>query len=232
MFAKGLPLTPEKLLSDIGWFEQAALAAVRVGEYDQAIEWAKAAVQKSPSAAFSIRIIGEALIFQNKPDEAKQYLEQSIEVQSMFTNNWLLGLIYHLQGDAKTADEFYQVAVQKNSKAQPYAHHTSLHYLYGDAVTVDWDTKRQVSTVKDQPYCNQFFTNMLGKYGADMYKRTGKFPSEWLSAKLITIPEQYRSKDMLQALLDHKTNGELDVDGQMIKFFKPELYTAAIIIQA
>ncbi|HEY1200828.1 MAG TPA: tetratricopeptide repeat protein, partial [Niastella sp.] len=77
LYAKGIPLTPEKLLYEIGCFEQAALCAVRIGEYDQAIEWAKAAVQKRPSAAFCIRIIGEALIFQNKPDEAKQYLEQS-----------------------------------------------------------------------------------------------------------------------------------------------------------
>lgn len=232
LFAQGIPLTPEKLLYEIGCIEYAGLCAVRVGEYEQAIEWAKAAVQKRPSAAFSIRIIGEALIFQNKPDEAKQYLEQSVEAQSMFTNNWLLGLIYHLQGDEKTADQYYQIAVQKSSKAQPYAQHTSLHYLYGDPVTVDWDTKRPVSTVKDQTYWDQFFADMIAKYGPDMYKKTGKFPSDWLSAKLATIPEQYRSKDMLQALLDHKTNGELDVDGQMIKFFKPELYTAEIILQA
>lgn len=232
LLAKGIPLTPEKLLYEIGCFEQGALAAVRVGEYEQAIEWAKAAVQKRPSAAFCIRIIGEALIFQNKLDEARQYLEQSVEVQSMFTNNWLLGLIYHLQGDEKTAEELYQTAVQKNSKAQPYAQHKSLHYLYGDPVTVDWDTKRPAATLKDQAYWNQFFTDMLAKYGPDMYTRTGKFPSEWLSAKLTTIPEQYRSKDMLQTLLDHTTNGELDVDGQMIKFFKPELYTAAVILQA
>lgn len=232
LFAKGIPLTPEKLLYEVGCLQEAALCAVRVGEYDQAIEWAKAAVQKSASAAFSIRIIGEALMFQNKLDEAKQYLQQSVEVQSMFTNNWLLGLIYHLQGDEKSAGRFYQIAVQKNSKAQPYAQHTSLHYLYGDPVTVDWDTKQPAASVKDQAYWDQFFTDMLAKYGPDLYKRTGKWPTDWLSAKLATIPEQYRSKEMLQALLDHTTNGEFDVAGEVITFFKPELYTPAIILQA
>ena len=232
LFAKGIPLTPEKLLYETGCFEQGALAAVRIGEYEQAITWAKAAVQKYASDAFSLRIIGEALILQNKPDEAKSYLEQSIAVKSQFTNNWLLGLIYHLQGDEKAAEELYQTAVQKNSKAQPYALHKNLNYLYGEPVTVDWDTKRVAPTEKDQAYWDQFFTDMLAKYGPDMYKRTGKFPSEWLSAKLVTIPEQYRTKNMLQALLDHTTNGEPDVDGQMISFFKPELFTPAIILQA
>ena len=231
-FAKGIPLTPENLLYEIACFEQAALTAVRLGEYDQAITWAKAAVQKYPSAVFCLRIIGEALIYQNKPGEAKTYLEQSVNIASQFTNNWLLGLVYHLQGDEKAAEELYQTALQKNSKAQPYAHHKNLNYFYGDAVTLDWDTKRISATVKDQAYWDQFFTDMLAKYGPDMYKRTGKFPSEWLSAKLVTIPEQYRSKNMLQTLLDHTTNGELDVDGQMISFFKPELFTPAIILHA
>lgn len=232
LFAKGIPLTPEKLLYEIGCLEQGALAAVRIGEYDQAITWAKAAVQKYPSDAFPLRIIGEALILQNKPDEAKVYLEQSVQVKSQFTNNWLLGLIYHLQGDEKAAEELYQTAIQKNGKAQPYALHKNLNYLYGEPITVDWDTKRVVPTVKDQAYWDQFFTEMLAKYGPDMYKKTGKFPADWLSAKLATIPEQYRSKDMLQKLLDHTTEGELDVDGEMICFFKPELFTPAIILQA
>lgn len=232
LFAKGIPLTPEKLLYEIECFEHAALTAVRLGEYDQAITWAKAAVQKYPSALFCLRVIGEALIYQNKLEEAKTYLEQSVAITSQFTNNWLLGLVYHLQGNEKKGEELYQIAVQKNSKAQPYAQHKNLNYFYGDAVTLDWDTKRQTATVKDQAYWDQFFTDTLAKYGPDMYKKTGKFPSEWLSAKLATIPEQYRSKSMLQALLDHTTNGEPDVDGKLITFFKPELFTPAIILQA
>lgn len=231
-FARGIPLTPENLFYEIACFEQAALTAVRLGEYDQAITWAKAAVQKYPSAVFCLRIIGEALIYQNKPGEAKTYLEQSVNIASQFTNNWLLGLVYHLQGDEKAAEELYQTAVQKNSKAQPYAQQKNLNYFYGDAVTLDWDTKRQTATVKDQAYWDQFFTDTIAKYGPDMYKRTGKFPSEWLSAKLVTIPEQFRTKSMLQTLLDHTTNGEPDVDGQMISFFKPELFTPAIILLA
>ncbi|PSL26368.1 WGR domain-containing protein [Chitinophaga ginsengisoli] len=231
-FAKGIPYTPERVKYEWACMEEAALCAVQIGEYDKAIELANKAVQKSESAYFALRVLGEARIYQQKLTEAKGYLERSVEINSIFTNNWLLGLVYHLQGDGKTADKFYKVAAQKSDKAQPYAQHTNLRYLYGDPVTVNWDTQQPASTVKDQAYWDQYFADMLGKYGPDMYKKTGKFPDEWLGNKLSTIPEQYRTKDMLQALLDHKTNEEYDVRGRVITYFKQELYTPAIILLA
>lgn len=232
MFAKGIPHTPEKVAYEYDCMEQAALCAVRIGEYDKAIGWAKAALQKNESANFALRVLGEALICQNKPDEAKGYLEKSLEIRSFFTANWLLGLIYYFQGDQKNADKFYKAAEGNSSKAQPYTLHTDLHYLYGDPVTVDWDTQRPASKVKDQAYWDQYFADMLAQYGPDLYNRTGKFPLDWLTAKMSTIPEQYRTKDMLQSLLDHQTKGEYDVDGQVIRFFSPEHYTQTIILQA
>ncbi|MVT08407.1 WGR domain-containing protein [Chitinophaga tropicalis] len=231
-FIKGIPYTPEKVKYEYTCLQEAALCAVRTGEYDKSIELANAALKKDESAYFVLRIIGEALIFQNKLEEAKGYLERSVEKRSIFSNNWLLGLIYHLQGDEKKADRFYQVAVQKSARAQPYAQHTSLHYIYGDPVTVNWDTQKPAAAVKDQAYWDQFFADMLGKYGPDMYKKVGEFPHEWLESKLLTIPEQYRTKDMLQALLEHKTKGEYDVRGRVIACFKPELYTQEIILLA
>lgn len=232
IFAKGIPLTPERLSYECDCMEEAALCAVRTGEYDKAIEWAKIALQKNGAAYFALRVSGEALICQNKLDEAKGYLERSIEIKSIFTNNWLLGLIYHLQVDKKKADNFYKAAASHSDKAQPYAEHTSLHYIYGDPLTVDWDTQRPVQKVKDQAYWDQYFADMLGKYGPDMYRKTGKFPLEWLTGKLLAIPEQYRTKDMLQQLLDHQTKGAYDVSGQVIQCFTPGLYTAEIILLA
>ncbi|MCF6405185.1 WGR domain-containing protein [Chitinophaga filiformis] len=231
-FAKGIPYTPEKVRYELACMEEAAISAVQIGEYDKAIELANAALKKSGSAYFALRVLGEALIYKQQLEEAKDYLERSVEVRSIFTNNWLLGLVYHLQGDEKKADKFYKAAAENSSRARPYAQHTNLHYVYGDPVTVNWDAQRPASTVKDQAYWDQFFTDMLGNYGPDMYKKTGKFPEEWLSAKLVTIPEQYRTRDMLQALLDHKTKGEYDVRGRVIVLFKRELYTPDIILLA
>ncbi|SDF49417.1 WGR domain-containing protein [Chitinophaga filiformis] len=232
IFAKGIPYTPEKVKYELACMEESALSAVQIGEYDKAIELANKALQKSQSAYFALRVIGEALIYKQQLEEAKSYLERSVDARSIFTNNWLLGLVYHLQGEDKKADKFYKEAAEKSIRAQPYTQHTSLHYVYGDPVTVNWDTQPATSTVKDQAYWDQFFTDMLGKYGPDMYKKTSKFPDEWLSAKLITIPEQYRTRDMLQALLEHKTKGDYDVRGRVIVLFKRELYTPDIILLA
>ena len=232
VYTQGIPYTPEKVKYEYGCVDDGALSAVQIGEYDKGMELANAALQKNESAYFALRVLGEALIYQQKLEEAKSFLQRSVATRSIFTNNWLLGLLYHLQGDEKKADKYYQEAAQKSSKAQPYAQHTSLRYLYGDPVTVNWDTQPATSTVKDQTYWNQFFADTLGKYGPDMYKKTGKFPDEWLGSKLLTIPEQYRTRDMLQALLDHKTNGEYDVSGRVITYFKRELYTPGIILQA
>jgi predicted DNA-binding WGR domain protein/tetratricopeptide (TPR) repeat protein len=186
LFAKGIPLTPDGLAYEIDCLEQGALCAVRMGEYDQAIAWGKAAVQKYPTASFSLRVIGEALIFQQKLDEAKDYLKQSLEIKEIFSNNWLLGLIHHVQGDKKKAESYYKAAVKKNSKAQPYAQHTTLQYLYGDNVTIDWDTNRPAIKVKDQAYWDQYLVNALKQYGP-----------QWLYSKVPDVPAQYRSKEML-----------------------------------
>lgn len=232
IFIKGIPYTPEKVKYELACMEEAALCAVQIGEYEKAIELANKALNKNDSAYFALRVLGEALICQQQLEHAKGYLERSVNIKSIFTNNWLLGLVYHLQGDWKKADKYYKEAAQKSSRAQPYAEHTSLRYVYGDAVTVNWDTQAPASTAKDQVYWDQYFADMLAKYGPDMYKKTGKFPDEWLGAKLLNIPEQYRSGEMLQALLNHQTNGEYDVRGRVITYFKQELYTPAIILLA
>jgi predicted DNA-binding WGR domain protein/tetratricopeptide (TPR) repeat protein len=221
LFAKGIPLTPDRLAYEIDCLEQGALCAVRMGEYDQAIAWGKAAVEKYPNASFSLRVIGEALIFQQKLDEAKDYLEQSLAIEEMFSNNWLLGLINHLQGDKKKAESYYKAAVNKNSKALPYEKHTTLEYIYGDNVTIDWDTNRPAVKVKDQAYWDQYLVNALQQYGP-----------QWLHSKVPDVPAQYRSKEMLVSLLEHQTKGEYDIKGEILGLFDPALYTREIILLA
>ena len=138
VFAKGIPYKPEKLDYENGCAEQAALCAVRIGEYDQAIEWCLDTLEKNDSAYFAMRVIGEALIFKQQTDDAKAYLKKSQAISSIFSNNWLLGLIYHLEGDQKKAAEFYRLAARNSDRAKPYSEQTDLAYIYGTPVTLDW----------------------------------------------------------------------------------------------
>lgn len=232
LYAKAIPLTPEKVLYEFSCIEKGGIAAIRLGAYDKAIEWAQMGIAKNKEASFSLRILAEALICMGELEEAKPYLEKSIGIKSIFSNNWLLGLIYFLQGDTQKADTYYQVAADKNPKARPYSEQKDLTYIYGEPVTVDWDTKKPVSTEKGQAYWDNFFTETLNTYGPDMYKRTGYWPSQWLFAKIAKIPAEFRTREMLQLLLDHKTKGQLDVSGRLIASFDPSFLTEEMIFHA
>ncbi|WP_343747014.1 WGR domain-containing protein [Chitinophaga sp.] len=231
-YAEGIPYTPEKVAYEFTCMQEAAFCAVITGAYDKALQWAEMAVQKFPSAHFCLRIIAEALIHQQQLDKAKDYLERSIAIKSIFTNNWLLGLIYHLQGDQQQADTYYRAAYDNNQKARPYTEHTDLSYIYGKPVTVNWDTHKPTAAVKDQAYWDQFFADTLQQYGPDLYKKTGQFPSYWLSGKIATIPKEYRSGSMLLALMQHRHLGEYDVDGGILQQFNTELITPEIVLLA
>lgn len=224
LFAKGIPYTPAKVEYEFSCMQEAALCAVITGANDKALQWAEMALQKSPSAHFALRIVGEVLIRQQQLEEAKDYLEKSIAVKSIFTNNWLLGLIYHLQGDAQQADQYYRTAYGNNPKARPYAEHTDLSYIYGEPVTVNWDTNKPAATVKDQAYWDQFFADALQQQGPDLRNKM------W--HKITTIPEQYRSGDMLLTLMQHQHLGEYDVEGSLLQYFKADLITPEIALLA
>ncbi|PWV46476.1 WGR domain-containing protein [Chitinophaga sp. S165] len=232
IYAKAIPLTPEKVLYEFDCIEKGGIAAIQVGQYDKAIEWSQLGVEKNNNAYFPLRVIGEALIYMGELDEAKSYLEKSIEARSIFTNNWLLGLIYFLQGATKKADTYYKEAADKNANAQPYSEHKDLKYIYGQPVTVDWDNKKPVLAEKGQEYWDNFLAETLRTYGPDLYKRTGQWPSQWLFGKFGKIPVEFRTKEMLHALLDHRTKGELDVSGSLIVSFDPAFLTEEIIFHA
>ncbi|WP_343670958.1 WGR domain-containing protein [Chitinophaga sp.] len=206
-FKKGIPLSPEKLLYDYGCIAQAALCEVRLGNYDAAIELAKTGRE---SDYFLRRVWGEALILQGKLDEAIVLLEKSVEVRSVFSNSWLLGLAYYLKGNKQEAIKNYDTASYYSKKAQPYEQHTTLHYFYGDNVRVNWDAEGPSQIVKDQAYWNEFFNS-----------NTVSFDN------LLRVPEQFRTSQMVSTLLLQK-----DVDGHILKYISPALYTQEIILQA
>lgn len=232
LYAKAIPLTPEKVQYEISCIENGGIAAIRLGKYDQAIEWAQIGIARNNEVGFSLRILAEALICMGELEEAKPYLERSIKIKNFFSNNWLLGLIYFLQGDTQKADTYYQVAVEKNGKARPYTEHKDLTYIYGEPVTVDWDTRKPVSTEKGQEYWDRFLTESLPEYGLDLYSRVGQWPSQWIFAKVSKIPAKYRTSEMLHLLLDHTTQEQPDITGRVIAYFDPALLTEEIIFQA
>ncbi|NML41167.1 WGR domain-containing protein [Chitinophaga sp. G-6-1-13] len=224
LFAKGIPYTPEKVAYEFTCMQEAALCAVITGADDKAIQWAEMAVQKSPSAHFSLRIIGEVLIRRQQWADAKSHLERSIAIKSIFTNNWLLGLVYHLQGDQQQANTYYRAAYDKNQKARPYTEHTDLSYIYGKPVTVNWDSSKPAAAVKDQTYWDQFFADALQQHGPNLHNKM------W--HKVTTIPEQYRSGNMLQTLMQHRHLGDYDVEGGILQHFKADLVTPEIALLA
>lgn len=223
-FAKGIPHTPEKVEYEVACMQEAALCAAITGDNDNAVKWADMVLQKCPSAHFALRIKGEILIRRQQPEEAKSMLEQSVGIKSIFSNNWLLGLVYHLQGDEQQADKYYRAACEKNQKARPYTEHTDLAYIYGTPVTLNWDAGKPAATVKDQAYWDQFFADAIQQQGPDLHNKM------W--HKLTTIPGQYRSGSMLEALMQHQYLGEYDVEGDLIQYFGKELITPAIALLA
>ncbi|BAV09692.1 Tetratricopeptide repeat-containing protein [Filimonas lacunae] len=134
---KGIALTPTKLLYDVNCMEQAALCAVRLGEYDKATAWCQKALLKNENAYFAMRVLGEVLILQKQVQKAIPYLQKSIWHESIFSNNWLLGLAYHFSGDAGKAEEYYQRAAKHSNLGKPYSKQTDLNYVYGEPIVFD-----------------------------------------------------------------------------------------------
>ncbi|SFM86827.1 WGR domain-containing protein, predicted DNA-binding domain in MolR [Chitinophaga sp. YR627] len=232
LYAKGIPLTPEHVLYEFECLQKGGISAIRMGAYDQAIEWAQIGIARKKDTHFYLRIIAEALIYMGELEEAKTYLERSIDIEGFFSNYWLLGLVFFLQGDTETADTWYQQALSANDKARPYTEHKDLSYIFGEPVTVDWDTKKPVSTEKGQEYWDNFLTETLKTYGPDLYERVGQSPSQWIYAKISKIPPAFRSTEMMHALLDHRTKGQLDVTGSIIAFFDAASLTEEIVFHA
>jgi predicted DNA-binding WGR domain protein len=206
-FKQGIPLSPEKLHYDYGCIGWAAMCEVRLGNYAEAIEIARLA---RDTDYFPMRVLGEALILQGKMDEAKVVLEKSVEIRSVFSNQWLLGLLYHLKGDKKKAMAHYDIASYNSKRAQPYEQQQDLHYFYGDNVTVNWDTAGPSKVVKDQAYWQEFYN--AGQVTFD---------------KLLAVPEEFRTSEMLLTLLSQP-----DVTGDVVKYMSPSLYTQEIILLA
>lgn len=214
MLLRAVPLKPAKVQYDVGALSTAALCDVILGNYDDAIALADTGIGEDEYAYFAMRVKAEALIMQGKLDEAKPILLKSIDIRSVFSNYWLLGLVYYLQGDKKKATEYYDTAAYYNSRALPYSEHTNMHYFYGDNITVDWENHIPEKKVveKGQAYWNEYFENNHKKNFAD-----------WITA----VPKEFRTREMLLTLLEKYETG-----GDVIEHFDPSIYTPEIILAA
>ncbi len=204
---KGMELLPTKVtFPTFACAEGAALSALILEDYDEALRIADRIMDRSDENYYGFRLKAEALLAKGEAEAAKSLLLKSTALASAFTNHWLLGLIYHQEQNHEKADEHFQIAKRNNAKAKPYSEEQNLTYFYGSNRTVDWEDKslEDLPVVeKDQAYWNGFLNRNLDKSS-----------NAWAYDFVLDIPEEFRTRQMLVSLLDRDTTS-----GQVAKHF-------------
>lgn len=205
---RGMDLLPDKVnFPAFACAEGAALSALILEDYDEALRIANRIIERSDENYYGFRLKAEALLAKGQLAAAKSLLLKSITLASAFTNHWLLGLIYHQEENLEKAEEHFLIAKQNNAKAQPYSKEQTLAYFYGENLTVNWEEKslEDLTVVeKNQSYWNDFFTRKLEKSPSNA----------WAYDFVQEIPEEFRTREMLLSLLEHDTTS-----GQVAKHF-------------
>lgn len=102
----------------------AALCCVRLRRLDEAMRWADFSIESSrdnkhdtAQLYFAYRIRGEVWLLQDEWEKARADLEQAVNMN--YNNgsvNWLMGLVYHHQGNTKKAKQYHDVAQKFGAK--------------------------------------------------------------------------------------------------------------------
>lgn len=204
---KGMELLPAKVTySAYACAEGAALSALILGDYDEALRIANRIIERSEENYYGFRLKAEALLAKGEPGAAKSLLLKSIALESAFTNHWLLGLIYYQEKNQEKAEEHFLIAKRNNTKAKPYSEEQTLGYFYGQNRRVDWEDKSLEGlpkVEKNQTYWDDFFNRNLEKSS-----------NAWAYDFIQEIPEEFRTREMLLSLLEHDTTS-----GQVAKHF-------------
>ncbi|MBX2871272.1 MAG: hypothetical protein KTR30_04210 [Saprospiraceae bacterium] len=197
---KGMELLPAKLtFPAYACAEGAGLSALILEDYDEANRIADRIIERSDQNYFGLRLKAEAALAKGELATAKSLLLKSVDLESAFTNHWLLGLIYFQEQDTAKAEAHFRMAQRNNAKAQPYSEHQNLSYFYGTNQEVDWETKSLEDlpeVEKDQTYWNAFFSRNLEKFSSNA----------WAYDFVQDIPEEFRTRQMLVRLLDFDTS--------------------------
>lgn len=212
MYEKAVQLAPPKVVYDLGCRGQAAITALILGDRKAAEAIAKAAIDKVDNDWFAMRVLAEVKMQEGKLDKAITLLKNSLKICNAFTSNWLMGLAYYLKGETDTAKRIYNTAQLHSTEAKPYEEHTSLHYFYGDNVTLDWDTKKTVKREKDQAYYDEVYAKNTHLFYAD---------------RINPIPREFRTRVMLEDQLKNQ-----HFPGFLIELFDAAVYTPEIMLSA
>ena len=117
----------------------AALCCVRLRRLDEAIRWADFSIESSrdnrddrAQLYFAYRIRGEVWVLQGEWEKARADLEQAVNMNyNNGSANWLMGLVYHHQGNAKKAKEYHDLAQKAGAKfAAAYDTHGHTDFVY------------------------------------------------------------------------------------------------------
>jgi len=207
-YQQGIDLMPAKVTYPaFKSAEGAALGALILEEYEEVIALTDQILRRNDKNGFALRLKAEAVMKLGDRQQARSLLLESIALEPGFTNHWLLGYTYFQEGDTTKANEYFQIAKRNNAKAKPYSEHQDLSYFYGANRRVDWEAKSLASiskVEKNQTYWNTFFQRKLEKSGNHL----------WGADFMQEIPEEYRSRKMLETLLDYDTT-----DGRAAKYF-------------
>ncbi|NHZ39431.1 tetratricopeptide repeat protein [Massilia aquatica] len=173
---------------------------------------------KVRGTAPAYRMRAEAHLLDGQLDAAQADLELALEDEPWHDISlWLMGLVHFLRGEHERAQHFHARAVRVNPDLDAaYEDEANTDFLDGEACRVDWD--RQDAAVAAAPPRDE------------AYWRTFMARNE--SAKIIRVPQHFRSTAMLQDMLDARSEDDDTAwQGDVLDFleaFPAQAFTPAL----
>lgn len=173
---------------------------------------------KVRGTAPAYRMRAEAHLRDGRLDAAQSDLELALEDEPRHdVSLWLMGLVHFLRGEHERAQHFHASAVRFDSDLDvAYEDETTTDFLGGEACRVDWDRQEPgalVAPPKDEAYWRTFMACNE-------------------SAKIIRVPQQFRSTAMLQDMLDARSEDDDTAwQGDVLDFleaFPAQAFTPAL----
>lgn len=209
-YEQSLPYYQKSIISYPEWIlynnyksqEMISWSFIRLNKPKEALNIIQDVIKKDLNNEMALRIRWEIYILMNNLDLAKEDLLKSIEIDSFFSNNWLLWLVYFLEGDTKKAEYYYKISANYYSNATPYNNQRSLSFQYPSPISVNWEScsLEQLQNIedwkeKDFQYWEKY---LLENFNSNDWE-------EKMIEVLNKIPEEFRTKEMcLKLLLDDK----------------------------
>lgn len=191
--------------------KETALNLLRIKEYDKALALMKTLeldsfldmeydiyFRHNTLYAICFRVLGEIYLYKNDLETAFKWLKKSINLDSFFTNHWLLGLVHFKQNDSIVYSEFeFLKAKMYHDEALHYTETDSLNFFYGEPRHCEWASQPSAPVAiqdRNQAYYDSF---LQGKTNLKPFDAT------FMKEIFEHIPEEYRTEAMAHSYLDN-----------------------------